>query len=212
MKKYFFKTIQLLNIFKKFIIREYKWIIVIIITIPTSIVAYQNIKFGKQSDSFYYIPPYFERNDINNLDETDCWIGSISTNRSDAFRCSYKNDISDPCFQDPVDSSLVACPSSPSDKNPPMYKAKINSKYRNNLEKNPEFNSPWYIIMHDGSKCRMITGASIIVADKRYDYQCMDGEIGSLLLPIKQKDEKMYISCTGDNRIIRNCLIKEAWY
>lgn len=198
---------------KRFIRNEYRWVIATIIAIPASIAAYQGIKFDNRSDSFYYAPPFFEGKDTNSLSEADCWIGSISTNRSDAFRCSSDNFISDPCFEDPITFSTVTCPSNPNDKNPARYKAKIDSKYRNDPEKNPGFNSPWYIIMSDGSECRILTGTSIIVADKRYDYSCVGGEeISDLSLPVKQKDGKMYISCVIGNRIVEDCLIKEAWY
>lgn len=200
---------------RRFISKEYKWVIASIIAIPTSILAYQNIKFEGRSESFYYVPAFFSGN-AGGLNEADCWMGSISTNRSDAFRCSWNNYILDPCFSDPISEEsvpVITCPDSPTDRNSHQYKAKIDWKYRNDPKKNPEFNSPWYIIMHDGSSCQLIQGTSFSIADKRIDYSCVHGgKIAELSLPIKKKDGKLYISCFVDDRIIEDCLIKEAWY
>lgn len=200
---------------KRFLKNEYKWIIATIIAVPASVLAYQNIKIENRSDSFYYVPPYFN-GDVDELKNTECWIGSVSTNRSDAFRCSSDNSILDPCFEDPIllpPDSVITCPSDPTDKNPLQFKAEIDRKHANDGAKNQESNCPWFIIMDDGSLCFARTGASEIIAGRRVDYSCKDGgKITGLSLPVAQKDGKLYISCFFDNRLAENCLIKEAWY
>jgi hypothetical protein len=70
------------------------------------------------TQSYYYVPSTTTR---ASLMEADCW-NSIASWRGDARRCSVGNSISDPCFINIVDSTIVTCPSDPrNDKSTKSY-------------------------------------------------------------------------------------------
>ncbi|NCU42016.1 MAG: hypothetical protein EOM19_04860 [Candidatus Moranbacteria bacterium] len=213
MKILFHKIWKILILLKRFISKEYKWIIAILIAIPSVIVTFQNIQFEKTSKSFFYVPEFIESEELDFSKNGDCWTGSIASFRRDAFRCSFDNSIVDPCFEDPYNFKSVTCPQYPEEEHPLILKidaAKVEPK--NQGMEDTKYNFPWYVIMYDGSTCRMITGTAIVVADKRFDYFCSNGDTHSLILPLKERDGKLYMDCTRNGRIIEDCLIKEAWF
>lgn len=161
----------------------------------------------------YYFFPGFDKNNHNSkeLESADCWTRSISSDREDAFRCMVSNHIYDPCFVSSFDKTKLVCPIIPPSEN--LYiksdidESEIGEKYTR------ENQFPWQITLVDGTICRVITGATRAVLDKRVDYNCKGGEnkVGFLLLPIYDNAPYHEIDCFMDEYIGR-CKIKETWY
>ncbi|QQS61528.1 MAG: hypothetical protein IPN70_01165 [Candidatus Moraniibacteriota bacterium] len=210
MRKLFQKIFQFFISLKKYISKEYKWIIAILIAIPSVIVTIQSIQFKKTSESFFYVPELIDNAKFESLEEVEC-LGSIASLRGDSLRCFSNKYIYDPCFEDASNFTTVTCPNHPEDKNPIILAVK-DVEYRNQNGENFKNQVPWYVVMHDGSTCRMITGTSIVVADRRFDYSCSNGNTYDLILPLKEMGEKLYMDCTRNGRIVEDCLIKEVWF
>lgn len=144
------------------------------------------------------------------LDSVSCWTASSISNRPDAFRCmTNQNTISDPCFLDPYDNSIVSCPDDPYRK--VKYYITDNKQF-NDERMGTSIDEPWYIILFNGNECRFVTGATKTIAGDRMDYFCNDTKKNEFLsLPLEKNDSVMTIKCATEGRI-QDCMIKEAWY
>jgi len=195
---------------KKYITIHHRWIIGILVALLIPLLIYALLKYDNErpkTEAYYFVP---SDNDIQiSSKKADCWTASISSIRSDAYRCSVDNGIHDPCFIDPFHESedAVICPSNPYDKDAYIGLAKIEK--RNELNDKNYESYPWYIELQDGSGCHFMTGATTTMADMRMDYGCDSDSF--LLLPIERTDQVMTIGCYKNNRI-EKCQIKEAWY
>ena len=98
-----------------------------------------------------------------------CWTGSIASQRPDAWRCMVSNSIYDPCFSNAALSS-VACPSDAFSKSVVLIvlDKPIPVKERNE----GGAASPWAVLLSNGARCYMATGATGEVAGMRLNYEC----------------------------------------
>lgn len=101
-----------------------------------------------------------------------CWELSITTDRSDAYRCIYKNTILDPCISSPykgILSTQVVCPYPGLQSvtlislTEPLPKASAESS-------GPPY--PWLIVLTDGDRCTAFSGAAPLTAGIRENYLC----------------------------------------
>jgi len=60
----------------------------------------------------YEFPEQFP--DVGRLPVANCWVGSLSSQRPDAFRCMWDSGIMDPCFLN-GEAMILACPGDPRD-------------------------------------------------------------------------------------------------
>jgi hypothetical protein len=104
--------------------------------------------------------------------DNSCWVGSIASQRADAFRCSVGNDIHDPCFsfQRPEDvppTGVMVCPHDP-------RVASDDMAFVYDLSQLPPPQSArdnvWFMVV-DGNACFMLTGTI--------------GEIGGVAVPFE---------------------------
>jgi hypothetical protein len=106
-----------------------------------------------------------------------CWERSVTTNRSDAYRCISGNSLLDPCISSPYEgvfSSLVVCPY------PALQSVTLISLTKPLPKASVEPNGspfPWLIVLTDGDRCTAFSGASILTAGMTEDYQCSNGDL-----------------------------------
>lgn len=140
------------------------------------------------------------------MQEGSCWTNSLAAGgREDAWRCNVgENEISDPCFSVPGDSSVVLCGYDPST-NAPGFGLKLTEPlpkpdvppaaveaYKNN---------GWLVLLDDGTYCGFMTGATFALDDERANYGCVGGEwyIMGDLQPGTVWKAKMATITMGDN-------------
>ncbi len=214
---------QMANRTSTYLKKNYQWIIgtllglvailVAIIVVPWGINLARDAEAAKEkailkSTSTYYFTPQTKVETAGIKDGADCWE-SISSNRSDAYRCSVGNLIYDPCFYQTT-WNYADCPPSPTQHQIITIAKKAESGPTVNYEQNrPQI--PWYIKLENGVGCKFYTGATDFVADGRIDYGCEDKRW--LSLPISDKNTVQSIKCySARNERIEMCNIKEAWY
>lgn len=97
-----------------------------------------------------------------------CWTGSIASQRPDAWRCMVSNSIYDPCFSNAALSS-AACPTDAFSKSVVLI---VLDKPIPVKERNTGGSSPWALMLSNGARCYMATGATGAVAGMRLNYEC----------------------------------------
>lgn len=103
-----------------------------------------------------------------------CFAGSVSSPRSDAWRCTIGNQIYDPCYAAPMGQMVLACPvGGPSSGNvalltltSPLPEMMANSG--DNLTSK----MPWAVELGNGQQCMLLTGAGAGLAGMRINYGC----------------------------------------
>lgn len=156
-----------------------------------------------------------ELGDVKNLEKADCWINSIASNRSDAYRCMVTSTTYDPCFINPFDYQSIVCPMDVSGGNKYFGVDSTEKIFNQRGERDSYIDKfPWYIKLSDDTECKFLTGGTNVIAGMRIDYACDgDSNIAYLLLPLTQEDSLLRIGCYKDKDYkIAYCDIKEAWY
>lgn len=141
------------------------------------------------------------------LETADCWEGI--TGRSDEFRCTKDNNIHTPCFSDFQVKNIVGCPDNPYDKVYKYFKIK-DVRVKSNIDYESNSLRPWFIKLNDGNNCKLVAGATYVIANKRLDYICKN-ENTVLFLPIEKTNDTIYVGCFKNNRI-EKCQTIEVWY
>ena len=168
------------------------------------------VKTNNKTETTFYVPHLPSDTDTESLSTIECWNGSLSVPRADAYRCMTDDHIIyDPCFSVPLESGFVSCPEDP--KSGDVF-FKTDTTYAEN--KNDDFGKepshPWFIKLRDNSECRMITGVTYGIANNRMDYSC-EPSGASLFLPAENRDGISYIKCLYKENM-EECAIKEIWY
>jgi len=109
----------------------------------------------------------------------ECFAASLSTVRSEAWRCMVVNEIRDPCFSAGQVAAYVLCPEGGpwSDK---VLRINLSHRLPNvtvTSEPAPTAEPAWAVELADGGRCRLITGATSMVAGLRENYDCTNGVI-----------------------------------
>jgi serine/threonine protein kinase len=105
-----------------------------------------------------------------------CWTPAESTMRLDAWRCTAESQILDPCFApdvNPADTVLLCMGTSPSR----MVRLTVTQPLPGNndhMPGGPPIN-PVIIVLADGNTCRVMTGATTVLAGDRENYGCDKG-------------------------------------
>ena len=198
---------------KEYIAKNHRWIIgtLVAIIVPLLIYSFQKHDATQPETKTFYYANFESKAGNDNLKKADCWEGSLSSTRSDAFRCFVDNSISDPCFENPFIQDVVLCPSEPYEKNPEFFKMLSRPKPDQEMENKTYTPWPWYIVLDNKQECRFITGGTAQIVDNRLDYECNEGIYKFLFLPLKENGKELQIECSNGNKI-EFCSIQEAWY
>ncbi|HZO92673.1 MAG TPA: hypothetical protein VFB22_02810 [Candidatus Baltobacteraceae bacterium] len=107
-----------------------------------------------------------------------CWTASISSSRSDAWRCMSGNEIHDPCYAAKANANVVYCPEPTNGKHlVAIALAKPLPVARGNRVAGTPQGPPSRIILSGGVTCTFMTGATGLVAGMRINYGCSDGRM-----------------------------------
>jgi hypothetical protein len=91
-----------------------------------------------------------------NVREGSCWTESIAVSRSDAWRCTVGNGISDPCFTIPANRGQLICGANPALKTDgfvlKLTKPLPTAAHRDRKAR------PWIFRLADNSICQAMTG------------------------------------------------------
>lgn len=106
----------------------------------------------------------------------DCFVGSIISQRSDAWRCSAGNELLDPCFSGMLNARSVVCPMDGPWSGRVVRITLTRGLPTGNTGTTAPLTDPaWAIELSDGGHCVFLAGTSTIVADLRENYQCTNG-------------------------------------
>ena len=116
-----------------------------------------------------------------------CWESSLGSIRSDAFRCMTGNDIYDPCFASPYAPGQVAC-GYPSLTSVTIIKLTRALPQAGTVPSGKQPN-PWLVVLQNGQRCWVNTGAGIEVGGMTQTFACRNGAslFGSL-----QRNERIW--------------------
>ena len=103
-----------------------------------------------------------------------CWAHSRTTSRPDAWRCSARDDVYDPCFEGLARTDEVACAETPFSTSIVLIRLgkplpASTKSFARWLERK---GVPWGLRLAGGDKCVYVTGASYLIAGKRLNYAC----------------------------------------
>jgi hypothetical protein len=131
-----------------------------------------------------YVPP--QPASSTPVKQGSCWTNSIAAPfRADAWRCTVKNSISDPCFQIPNSSNLL-CGINPTIENSTStFVLKLTQALpaAEPVQGVPPSNWAWLVQLSDGTLCTPFTGTLPFTATgQSANYGCAPGALGDDLL------------------------------
>ena len=105
-----------------------------------------------------------------NVREGSCWTESIAVSRSDAWRCTVGNGISDPCFTIPANRDALVCGANPAQKTDGfVLKLTKPLPKPSHPNRNPQ---PWVFRLADNSVCEAMTGTLPAVNGEPARWSC----------------------------------------
>ena len=194
----------------KSLLKDLKWVIMAIIAILAIVIPIliDHQKEKQTTQIKYYVPESNQNLDLQKVEIAECWYGSVTVERIDAFRCMDGNYIYDPCFEVPFSNKLVSCPITPFSGDVYFTTETNTAKGKNdNFGETPSY--PWFIKLMDDTECRMVSGATNLIANNRMDYSCNEEEDFWLLLPIEKDGRGISAINCWNGREIKKCQIKE---
>jgi hypothetical protein len=115
--------------------------------------------------------------DSATLPVVDCWTGSLSTLRADAFRCSLGDIIHDPCLLS-TEEMILACPDDPRDESTTIFAQWGGEEDPADVRGPTGEESPWFLVVDAPGKplCHLVTGATgMLPGGRRADFACSGG-------------------------------------
>jgi len=104
----------------------------------------------------------------------NCWTSSLTTDRSDAWRCMRGNEILDPCFQGKPHATVVACSENPFSNHVTLLTLKKplpGGSDSTTRMLQPE-GQPWALQLVDGERCYFVSGATDVAGGMRMNSEC----------------------------------------
>lgn len=141
---------------------------------------------------------------VTNERQGACWVGSLVTNRPDAWRCATPNEtytlILDPCFVNPANpNGELACLNSDLTVTLLTLAEPLPEEFANSS--GPD-KLPLKVVLADGDECGLLLGATITIplndTDQRVNYACTSG--GILIGEPNKENEIWTITYNADPR------------
>lgn len=134
----------------------------------------------RKTSTFYFTPTYTVKSAYI-LDGAECQT-SLSSTRSDAYRCFVGDAIFDPCFIQ-TGIGYMDCPDKPDQHNRILTVSRLTEDSQSQESNKDE--TPWHITLEDGLACTYVSGITDnAIADGRIDYWCENKTW--LSLPVNQ--------------------------
>jgi hypothetical protein len=141
-----------------------------------------------------------------------CNGGSAAIDRADAWRCFAGNFVYDPCFSAPHPKGVVLCPTEPWEKT--AAEIKLSGRLTDGNRGNPSTRvTPWAVETDSGLRCRLATGATTILDNRRANYFC--GRSKTILWgKPSRKSEPWTIYAAPENakRLTKKVGLSVAWF
>jgi hypothetical protein len=143
-----------------------------------------------------------------------CFSGSDATQRSDAWRCSFGNELLDPCFSSPLAAGIVACPAAP------WLHTGVTIRLTKPLPSAEADHGPaslarlpWAVELYDGSRCLLATGATTVLDGRRLNYFCgRQSKTGLWGDPSRTTQPwRIYRAAFTAKRLTQGVAISRAW-
>jgi hypothetical protein len=140
-----------------------------------------------------------------------CFTSSLTSSRSDAWRCIVGNDLYDPCFSSPV-APVVICPNSD-----PVRGTEIRlSSGLPTADANhgtPSTKSrPWSVKLYSGTYCALASGALSVIDGLPGDYFCGAARSGLWGSPRRTTEPWTIFSAPPTAKTLsRRVSIEHAW-
>jgi hypothetical protein len=109
------------------------------------------------------------------LKSGSCFVGALTTNRNDAWRCLIGNFIYDPCFSSAQAPGIVICPDATLHRGIEIQLTKGLPRHFGNKRPPSVHGQPWKIELAGGRHCIFLTGATGAVHGVRLNYACDRG-------------------------------------
>lgn len=142
-----------------------------------------------------------------------CFSGSLTINRSDAWRCLVGNFLLDPCFSSAAAPRVVVCPNLAVNGGTEIHLTRKLPKRFADTGSPSLRHQPWNIQLGSGRHCAFVSGASSVVGGKRLNYFCgrhsKDGLWG---FPSRRAQPwTILIAPVRAHRLTRRAAIRHAW-
>lgn len=146
-----------------------------------------------------------------------CWIGSLASPRSDAWRCSSTtnaadgSNLFDPCYQGIVDA--VVCANPFSHHAILLQLTKPLPLQMGNKHPDTERRSVW-VRLPDGTGCSFITGATNLIGDLRLNYGCAKGGRYTALYGMPNTSQPLWTiwALPQSSKDLVTVSVPEAWF
>jgi hypothetical protein len=135
-----------------------------------------------------------------------CWTGSIASQRPDAWRCMVSNNIYDPCFSNAALSS-VACSNDPFSKSVVLI---VLDKPIPTQERNTGKAAPWALLLSNGARCYLATGATGEVAGMRLNYECSSSGWVLGTVDASKRPWQVFYSAKSDGTHYKRVSVRQA--
>lgn len=109
-----------------------------------------------------------------------CYTGSLTIDRSDAWRCFVGNELFDPCFSSSAARGKVLCPNLDVDGGTEIRLTKPLPVLSGDRPAPSLSDQPWNVELTSGHHCAFASGASNVVHGKRLNYFCGTGSHSGL--------------------------------
>jgi hypothetical protein len=118
-----------------------------------------------------------------------CFTGSLTINRDDAWRCFVGNFLFDPCFSSALAPGRVVCPNSKLTGGIEIRLTKALPRSMGDHARPSLHDQPWNIQLTDGRHCLFSSGASNVVDGVRLNYFCdSSGAFGLWGFPTRKSE------------------------
>jgi hypothetical protein len=136
-----------------------------------------------------------------------CWTNSIAVSSADAYRCLVGNDIQDPCFAPPVETSppTVACLDAPWSPATVLTLTQALPAPVGGVQ--AAF--PWALVLANGARCVAATGMVPTVAGVALNYVCSTGRDAGIVKTSGPPHEVHYAAPTGGS--LSSVAITTVW-